>query len=158
MKRNRKRRKKVLLQKCAVKLSELRPGPIRHSELDPFLTAWARALYARVGKFMQPTFEQWELQFLRDLHPHRELFVWEGIAKTFEEFFREHPEGDKRVTLGTLCLISMEASPTDGSPTPNHFEDLKKRWLRIWQGMVQDIPATVAEVERSLAEDSTSPD
>ena len=62
----------VEAQPVRVKLSELEEGPIRH-ELDPEAQKIARYTYNLVGKYVQPTLEQWELGFMRDAHPRREL-------------------------------------------------------------------------------------
>lgn len=87
---------------------DIKQGPIRHKKgLTPLLEEFARAIYAKVGHFVYPTFEQWELGFMRDLHPWREILIWEIIARTFDLYVAEHPKAanDKQV-VGTIVAIS----------------------------------------------------
>jgi hypothetical protein len=68
-----------------VPLEDLKQGPICHEKgLTPLLEEIARAIFSKVGHLVYPTFEQWELGFMRDLHPWREILVWENIARTFD--------------------------------------------------------------------------
>jgi hypothetical protein len=103
-KKNRKIRPRVLNSTQIAKMwqeGKLRPGPIRHEALSPALEERAKQLYARVGYMIWPTFEQWELGFLRDLNPESEIAVWEVIADVFDAYKAGNPDADKD-TLGTL--------------------------------------------------------
>ena len=54
---------------------ELRPGPIRHESLPPDLLGQIRAVYDVIGPLIDMTLEQFEIYFMRDLHPEREVAV-----------------------------------------------------------------------------------
>ena len=76
-----------------IPLEDIKQGPIRHKKgLTPVLEKLARAIFAKVGHFVYPTFEQWELGFMRDKQPWREILIWETIARTFDLYVAEHPE------------------------------------------------------------------
>jgi hypothetical protein len=64
-------------------------GPMRHDGLSEGLLAIARETYATVGHFIQPTFEQWEMGFLRDTNPDRELALWQAMAESFTQRCQE---------------------------------------------------------------------
>jgi hypothetical protein len=91
-----------------VPLEDLKQGPIRHEKgLTPLLEEIARAIFSKVGHFVYPTFEQWELGFMRDLHPWREILVWENIARTFDLYVAEHPEtADNEQIVSSIAIIS----------------------------------------------------
>jgi hypothetical protein len=91
-----------------VPLDDIKQGPIRHKKgLTPLLEGLARAIYAKVGHLVYPTFEQWELGFMRDLHPWREILIWENIARTYDLYVAEHPEAanDEQI-VSTIAVIS----------------------------------------------------
>lgn len=112
--------------KRKVKSGELRQGPIRHAGgLDAVLTKWARSLYERVGRLMYPSFEQWELGFMRDTRPHQELFVWEAIAQVHKQFVADHPDCDQSKVLGTIAALSTGATLADET---RESKDLAARW------------------------------
>ena len=53
--------------------SQLRPGPIRHRTLSPDLLEQIKAVYDAIGKYLDMTLEQFEVGFMRDMHPEREV-------------------------------------------------------------------------------------
>jgi len=52
---------------------QLRPGPIRHASLPPELLEPIRAVYEIVGPYLDTTLEQFEVNFMRDMHPDEEV-------------------------------------------------------------------------------------
>jgi hypothetical protein len=57
-----------------------------------------------------PTFEQWEVSFLREIAPEMEIAVWEVIADAYDAYKAEKPDADKE-SLGMLIAISMGGGP-----------------------------------------------
>lgn len=118
-----------------VPLADLTPGPICHKKgLTPVLEELARSLFSKVGRFVYPTFEQWELGFMRDEHPWREILIWENIARTFNRYLAEHPDADGRDVVGTICSISAGHVSEDETETEKELRSLFKeayeqRWL-----------------------------
>ena len=121
-----------------VRVEDLKQGPLRHSEgLTPLLEGLARDLFATVGRFVCPTFEQWELGFMRDMHPWRELLIWETIARTYKLYLAEHPEAeDDNELAGTIVSLSLGVVPenlTEKEKDLQRFyrESCEKRWLPL---------------------------
>jgi hypothetical protein len=91
---------------------ELRPGPIRHESLPPDLLGQIRAVYQVIGPHIDMTLEQFEIGFMRDMHPEREVALWCRIAKAwlaYHEDFLENeilPNEEERKLLGALIAIS----------------------------------------------------
>ena len=90
-----------------VDASELRQGPIQYQQLDPVGLALARFTYKKIGRLFQPTFEQWELGFLRELHPNRELALWVRMAYGLERYLARHPDEDERNVFKDLVSLSV---------------------------------------------------
>ncbi len=74
--------------------TKLKPGPIRHESLDEADQAIARFTFAVLGHFQCPTFEQWELGFLRDMHPRRELVIWLRFSIAFLRYMQTHSQAN----------------------------------------------------------------
>jgi hypothetical protein len=53
--------------------SQLRPGPIRHESLPSELFEQIKAVYDVIGPYLGTTLEQFEIDFMRDMHPQREV-------------------------------------------------------------------------------------
>jgi hypothetical protein len=71
-----------------VPVSELKPGPIQHANLPDFLLDLIRWTYKVVGHYIQPTLEQWELGFMRDLHVAGEVMFWFRVSHAFITYHR----------------------------------------------------------------------
>jgi len=93
---------------------DVKPGPICHESLSPTMEEVARFTYHMVGHLISPTFEQWELGFLRDLYPERELFLWLVIAEAFDRVVADHPGLDEKLIVGDLAAVSTGAESTHG--------------------------------------------
>ena len=118
-----------------VPLEDIKQGPIRHKKgLTPLLEEIARAIFSKVGHFVYPTFEQWELGFMRDLHPEREILIWENIARTFDLYVAEHPEAaNNEQVVGTIVSISTgqvsETNENEKELRKLYQEAAKKQWI-----------------------------
>jgi hypothetical protein len=92
--------------------SQLRPGPTRHGSLPPDLLEQIRAVYDVIGPYLGMTLEQFEIDFMRDMHPEREVALWYRIAKAWlayhEDFLGNEtlPNEEERKLLGALVAIS----------------------------------------------------
>jgi hypothetical protein len=119
-----------------VPLEDLKQGPIcRKKGLSPLLEEIARFLFAKVGHIVYPTFEQWELGFMRDQNPEREILVWENIARIYDLYVAEHPEtaGNEQV-VGTIVSISSGQVPeTENEKEIRRLyqEAAKKQWIPL---------------------------
>ena len=117
-------------------LRDIKQGPIRHKAgLSPLLEELARAIFQKVGHFVHPSFEHWELGFMRDLHPWREILVWETIARTFDLYVAEHPDAVcSKEIVGTLISISTGQLPQNATERElrNLFIEARQRqWVSL---------------------------
>ena len=91
---------------------QLRPGPIRHESLPPELLEQIEAVFGVIGPYLGMSLEQFEVGFMRDLHPEREVAVWCSIAAAWLAYHEKHlgdetlTEEEERRLLGALIAIS----------------------------------------------------
>jgi hypothetical protein len=91
---------------------QLRPGPIRHRSLPPELLEEIKAVFDVIGPYVNMTLEQFEIGFMRDMHPEREVDVWCRITKAWLAYHEDVlgnetlPNEEERKLLGALILIS----------------------------------------------------
>jgi hypothetical protein len=91
---------------------QLRPGPIRHEALPPELLDLIKAVFDRIGPYFNMTLEQFEIGFMRDLHPEREIALWCRITKAWlayhEDFLgnKTLPDQDEKKLVAALVAIS----------------------------------------------------
>ncbi len=90
----------------------LHPGPIRHETLAPELLEIVRSIYEVVGPYLNTTLEQFEIGFMRDVHPEDEVAIWCNIAAAWidyhEKFLDEEllPDDQEQKLLAALVSIS----------------------------------------------------
>jgi len=86
--------------------------PARHESLPPDLLGPIKAVYDVIGRHIDMTLEQFEIDFMRDMHPGREVALWCRIAKAWlayhEDFLGNEtlPNEEERKLLGALVAIS----------------------------------------------------
>ena len=91
---------------------KLRPGPIRHRSLSPDLLEQIKAVFDVIGQYLGMTLEEFEIGFMRDMHPEREVALWFRITKAWlayhEDFLANErlPDEEQRNLLGALIAIS----------------------------------------------------
>jgi len=92
--------------------SQLQPGPIRHESLPPGLLERIKAVFDLIGGYLGSTLEQFEIGFMRDMHPEREVAVWCSIAFAWaayhEKFLGDEllPDAEEKKLIGALIGIS----------------------------------------------------
>jgi hypothetical protein len=92
--------------------SQLRPGPIRHRTLPDKLLEQIKAVHDLIGQYLGMTLEQFEIGFMRDMHPDSEVALWCSITAAWlayhENFVKDEtlPDEDERKLLGALVAIS----------------------------------------------------
>lgn len=98
------------LEKRMVDPSEIRPGPIQHANLNREQLALCAYTYKWAGKYIQPTLEQWELGFMRDLHADRELSFWGRVSIAIQKL-ADSGIAPKEI-VAALAAKSMDSSRT----------------------------------------------
>src|SRR5262245_27742070 len=91
---------------------EINTGPIRHESLSPDLLEKIGVVHGLIGRYLNTTLEEFEIGFMRDMHPQREVALWCRIELAWRSFHLRHLEGklladeeEKRI-LGALLGIS----------------------------------------------------
>ena len=91
---------------------QLRPGPIRNESLPPELLEQIKAVFDVIGPYLNMPLEQFEIGFMRDIHPESEVAVWCSITAAWlayhEKFLGDEtlPDEEERKMLGALIAIS----------------------------------------------------
>ena len=92
--------------------SKLRPGPIRNESLPPELLEQIKAVFDVIGPYINMTLEQFEIGFMRDMHPESEVALWCSITAAWlayhEKYLNDETPSDEeeRKLLGALIAIS----------------------------------------------------
>ncbi len=91
---------------------KLRPGPIRNESLSPEILEQIRAVYDVFGPYLNTTLEQFEIGFMRDMHPENEIAVWCSITAAWIAYHEQHlgnemlPDEDEKKLIAALISIS----------------------------------------------------
>jgi hypothetical protein len=96
---------------------QLRPGPIRHESLPPELLQLIEAVYEVIGPYLNTTLERFEIDFMRDMHPEREVALWCRITKAWlayhEDFLGNEGLPDKEEQKLLVALIAISTGVED---------------------------------------------
>jgi hypothetical protein len=84
-------------------------GPIRHESLPDPLLRRVRSIHGRIRDVYGVSLEQFEVGFMRDAHPEREVAVWERIVEALGRVEEALPTLDRSVILRTLLAHSIGA-------------------------------------------------
>ena len=91
---------------------KIRPGPIRNKSLPPKMLEQIKAIYDVIGRYFGKTLEQFEINFMRDMHPETEVAIWCSITAAWlayhEKFLNDEdqPDEDEKKLLSALIVIS----------------------------------------------------
>jgi hypothetical protein len=114
---------------------KLRPGPIRHETLPPELLEEVSIVYKVVGPFLGTTLEQFEIGFMRDMHPESEVAVWSSIAAAwlaYQEKYLGQPEEDEKKLIAALIAISTGVEDVEALGVP---VDVGRRLMACYDGL-----------------------
>ena len=79
---------------------QLRPGPIRNESFPPELLDQIKAVFDVIGPYISMTLEQFEIGFMRDMHPESEVALWFRITKAWlayhEDFLGKRDTAERR--------------------------------------------------------------
>ena len=118
--------------------NDLQPGPIRHETLPPELLEHIRAVYDVIGPYLGTTLEQFEIGFMRDMHPESEVAVWCSITAAWIAYHEKHlgneflPDDEEGKLVGTLVAISTGLKDAAMLGVP---EEVGRRLLECYDGL-----------------------
>jgi hypothetical protein len=114
-----------------VRAAELEPGPLQHKSIPEPLAGLVRGTFPLVGRYIQPTLEQWEVGFMRDVHIGREIRIWAVVAGAFLTFHRRRnlplraDEEEKRL-VGALLRAGETAEDDPEAKTIPDYDFLRE--------------------------------
>ena len=122
-------------------LRDLKPSSRRHENLPNTLLVRARLVHQIVGNVVGQTLDEMVDLFCRDLHPHREIEVWERIAAAYQEVkgkFSLSSEEEYTV-LRTLLGFSM-GHPDCFEENTSGDSELYTETLKGWKKLIPKPP------------------
>lgn len=115
-----------------VKASDLRPSPLQRESLSQQQEEAAREIFEYLSPYLATTFEQFEINFLRDADPDAEILVWYQIAVLHSSILEHNPDAtddDGKDVFSSLLIISI-----GGTSKPENVServwDLVNRFVR----------------------------
>ncbi|NQU26458.1 MAG: hypothetical protein HQ567_34665 [Candidatus Nealsonbacteria bacterium] len=100
-----------------------------------------RVVYKVVGPYLSTTLEQFEVGFMRDMHPDREVAVWCSITGAWIDYHEKHldgetlPDEDEKKLLGALIAISTGVDDVEALGVP---VDVGRRLLACYLGLGEE--------------------
>lgn len=67
--------------------------------------------HRHLGRFFEQTYEQWELRFLKDDNPAREIAVWMRVTWMYLEFCERYPSRQKSLIRNAVLSSSLNMEP-----------------------------------------------
>jgi hypothetical protein len=128
-----------------VNLKKLRPGPIRNESLPAELLEQIRAVYDAIGPFLGTTLEQFEIDFMRDMHPEDEIAVWCSIIAAWIAYHKTHlrnemlSEEDEKKLLAALIAISSGVEDVEKLGVP---ADVGRKLLACYDERLPEPPVS----------------
>jgi hypothetical protein len=107
----------------------LKSGPIRHETISDDLLERVRVIYDGIRDFYGSTLEQFEIGFMRDSHPEKEIAVWERILVATDIVTAAMPNLKRKMVLRTLLAYSMGALTAKEKANPT-----VKKIIKIGEG------------------------
>ena len=120
---------------------QVRSGPIRNSSLSPELLEHIRAVYDVIGSYLETTLEQFEINFMRDMHPEDEVAIWCCITAAWLNYHEEHledellPDDDEKKLISALIAISTGVEDVDALGVPT---DVGRKLLECYDNLGND--------------------
>ncbi|MEN9881031.1 MAG: hypothetical protein RLZZ308_214 [Candidatus Parcubacteria bacterium] len=93
-----------------IKISDLRVGPVRQEPLPEGFIKRVQKFKEILSEVETTSIEKTINSFQRDLHPERELLIWEKIASSYELNLKNNPSitlFQKKELFKKLLALSM---------------------------------------------------
>lgn len=118
--------------------SKLRPGPIRHETLPPELLDRIKIVFDLIGRYTGMTLEEFEVGFMRDMHPEREVAIWCSITAAWLAYHEKYlnnetlPDDEERKILAAAIAIS---TGVDDVAKLNVPEEVGRRLIQCYDDL-----------------------
>jgi hypothetical protein len=102
-----------------VDIDSLKTGPIRTTDFSDALLERIGVIHAIIKDVCCPNLEQFEVGFMHDANPEREVARWERIAVAYEKVKAAVPALDGKAIMRTLLLYSMGGLSAEEKAKPD---------------------------------------
>ena len=115
--------------------SKLRQGPIGHETLPPELLDRIKIVFDLIGRYTGMTLEEFEIGFMRDMHPEREVAIWCSITAAWLAYHENYldnetlPDDEERSLVAAVIAIS---TGVDDVAKLNVPEEVGRRLLQCY--------------------------
>ena len=121
--------------------SQLRPGPVRNESLPPEMLEQIKAVFDVNGPYVNMTLEQFEIGFMRDMHPETEVALWGSITAAWLAYHGKFlddntlPDDEEKKLLAALIAISTGLKDVKKLGVP---VDVGRKLLQCYDDLSQD--------------------
>lgn len=118
--------------------NKLRQGPIRHETLPPELLDRIKVVFDLIGPYTGMNLEEFEIGFMRDMHPEREVAVWCSITAAWMAYHEKYldsatlPDDEERSLLAAAIAIS---TGVDDVAKLNLPEEVGRRLIQCYDDL-----------------------
>ncbi|MDC0936199.1 hypothetical protein OAS39_07915 [Pirellulales bacterium] len=104
----------------------LHESPVRHEDIDNLLPA-IRWTWRHFGRHVSScrSLEDWELGFMRDANPYKEVALWARAVYAYLEFLRLHQDRDLDRSVVAQAVMLMLTGRADLIEPPEVAETLR---------------------------------
>jgi hypothetical protein len=117
---------------------QIRKGRIRNHSLAPELLQRIGLIFKLIGPYVATTLEEFEIGFMRDSQPEREVAIWAAISAAWLAYHKRYLESQRlaidqeKKLLGALLLISAGVDDASQLKVP---EDVGRRLLECYESL-----------------------
>lgn len=118
--------------------SKLRQGPIRHETLPPKLLDQIKVVFDLIGRYTGMTLEEFEIGFMRDMHPEREVAIWCSIAAAWLAYHKKYLNGERLSDDEERSLVAATiaiSSGVDDVAKLNVPEEVGRRLIQCYDDL-----------------------
>lgn len=107
-----------------IDVNQIRPSPIRHESLPDEFLETVHSIFQIIGPYLGTTLEQFELNFMRDMHPEQEVVIWACITAAWVDYHEQHLSGEmladeeERKLIAALIAISSGVEDVEAMGVP----------------------------------------
>jgi hypothetical protein len=122
--------------------NQVRSGPIRNESLPPELLEHVQAVYDVIEPYLDTTLEQFEINFMRDMHPEDDVFIWASITAAWMDYHKQHlddellSEKDEKELFAALIAISTGVKDAGTLDVP---ADVGKKLLACYDALKDEL-------------------
>ncbi len=118
--------KKPFFEIKKIKISEIKSGPIRHSDLPKSFLERIKSFGEKISEIEALSYEESVDSFKRDMCPGREIRIWEVITETYDDYILTRPLlsiEQKKEIYSIILDSSMQVLDSDNFKNLRYFDE-----------------------------------